>query len=72
MLEELIRAVSATAGLTPEQAALAVTAVLRFFTARMPSALVGELHERLGTRLQAGAAARPRDPTPPQPPRRFP
>lgn len=59
MLEELIRAVGAAAGLPPEQAALAVAAVLRFFTARLPSALVGELHERLGTRLQPGASAHP-------------
>ncbi len=64
MLEELIRAVGAAAGLPPEQAALAVAAVLRFFTARMPSSLVGELHERLGTRLRA--AAPPASPTQPK------
>jgi len=62
MLEELIRAVGAAAGLPPEQAALAVAAVLRFFTARMPSSLVGELHERLGTRLRAAAPAAPTQP----------
>lgn len=47
MMEELIADVSRGAGLPPEQAALAVAAVLRFFTARLPSALVGELHARL-------------------------
>ncbi len=62
MLEELIRAVGAAAGLPPEQAALAVAAVLRFFTARMPSSLVGELHERLGTRLRAAPPASPTQP----------
>lgn len=58
MLDELIRSVGAAAGLTPEQAALAVAAVLRFFTARLPSAWVGELHERLGTRLRDDAFPR--------------
>ncbi len=57
MLEELILAVGRTAGLTPEQAALAVAAMLRFFTARLPSALVGELHERLGKRMPGSEAA---------------
>lgn len=52
MFEELILAVSRNAGLTPEQAALAVAAVLRFFTARLPSSLVGELHARLGHRAE--------------------
>ena len=61
MLDELIRAVGAAAGLSPEQAALAVAAVLRFFTARLPSALVGELHERLGTRARRPATG-PKDP----------
>ena len=50
MMEELILAVARGAGLSPEQAALAVAAALRFFTARLPSSLVGELHARLGTR----------------------
>lgn len=64
MLDELIRTVGAAAGLPPEQAALTVAAVLRFFTARMPSSLVGELHERLGMRLRSAAPAAP---TPPEP-----
>ncbi|WP_295637023.1 hypothetical protein [uncultured Methylibium sp.] len=50
MMEELILAVARGAGLSPDQAALAVAAALRFFTARLPSSLVGELHVRLGTR----------------------
>lgn len=48
MMDELVAAVARAASLPPEQAALAVAAVLRFFTARLPSALVGELHTRLG------------------------
>ena len=50
MMDELVSAVARGAGLTPDQAALAVAAALRFFTARLPSSLVGELHARLGTR----------------------
>lgn len=50
MMDELILAVGRAAGLSPEQAALAVAAAMRFLTARMPSSLVGELHARLGTR----------------------
>lgn len=56
MMEELILAVARGAGLSPEQAALAVAAALRFFTARLPSSLVGELHARLGTRKPSGAS----------------
>lgn len=62
MLDELILAVSRGAGLTPEQAAAAVAAALRFFTSRLPSALVGELHARLGPGAQGrqpGAGAGP-------------
>lgn len=54
MMEELILAVARGAGLSREQAALAVGAALRFFTARLPSALVGELHARLETRKPSG------------------
>lgn len=50
MLDELILAVSRDANLPTAQATLAVAAVLRFFTARLPSSLVGELHARLGTK----------------------
>lgn len=52
MFEELILAVARGAGLSPEQAAVAVAAMLRFFTARLPSSLVGELHARLGSRTE--------------------
>lgn len=48
MLDELVQAVARSGDLTKEQAAAAVAAMLRFMTARMPSALVGELHSRLG------------------------
>lgn len=58
MFEELILAVSRGAGLSPEQAALAVTAMLRFFTARLPSSMVGELHARLGTRAEPPSSTR--------------
>jgi hypothetical protein len=57
MLDELIDAVSRAAGLTTDQARLAVAAMLRFFTARLPSAWVGELHARL--RDTPGAEPRP-------------
>jgi hypothetical protein len=47
MMNELVETVARTAGLSVEQASLAVAAMLRFCTARLPSALVGELHARL-------------------------
>jgi hypothetical protein len=47
MMDELIQTVARAARLSPEQAVLAVAAMLRFFTARLPSALVGELHAHL-------------------------
>ena len=46
--DELIQSVARAAQLTPEQASRAVAAMLRFLTARLPSAIVGELHSRLG------------------------
>lgn len=58
MLDELNLAVARAAGLSPEQAARAVAAMLRFLTARLPSALVGEVHARLGT-CSAEAPAHP-------------
>ena len=54
-MDELIAAVARQAGLPPEQAALAVAAMLRFFAARLPSPLFGELQSR----LQGGAAGGP-------------
>jgi Arc/MetJ family transcription regulator len=59
MMDELIAAVARAARLSPEQAALAVAAMLRFLTARLPSSLVGELHARLQTRAHDPAVARP-------------
>jgi hypothetical protein len=55
MMDELIDSVARAASLSPEQAAVAVAATLRFFTARLPSTLVGELHAR----LRGGGAAMP-------------
>ena len=53
--DELIVAVSRGAGLPTQQAGQAVAAMLRFFTARLPSALVGQLHVLLdGTGVAAG------------------
>lgn len=59
MMDELTDAVARAAGLAPDQAALAVAAMLRFFTARMPSALVGELHARLRAPGSPGTGADP-------------
>lgn len=59
MMKELILAVARGARLSPEQAELAVAAALRFFTARLPSSLVGELHARLGTREFQGSQGTP-------------
>lgn len=67
MLNELTTAVAQAARLTPEQADLAVQAMLRFLTARLPSALVGELHARLHTRRPAAMAPPDRRPAPPDP-----
>jgi methyl coenzyme M reductase beta subunit len=54
MMDELIQAVSRGAGVPTPQATLAVDAMLRFFTARLPSALVGELHVRLRSLASPG------------------
>lgn len=48
LIDEMSHVVARAAGLPPEQAGLAVAAVLQFLTGRLPSALVGELHVRLG------------------------
>ena len=55
MMDDLIAAVARAAQLPPEQAARAVAAMLRFFTARLPSSLVGELHARLQPHDPPGA-----------------
>lgn len=60
MMDELIQEVACAAGLPAGQAALVVATVLRFFTARLPSALVGELHARLNA--QARPSGRADDP----------
>ena len=65
MMDELVQEVARTAGLPAAQAALAVGAVLRFFTARLPSALVGELHARLHAPVSPVSAVRSNDPAAP-------
>ncbi len=57
MMDELIAAVTRATGLTPDQSRLAVAAMMRFFTARLPSSLVGELHTRLQPHARANSAA---------------
>jgi hypothetical protein len=63
-MRELIEAVRIAAGLTPQQASLAVSAVLRYFGVRFPSALLGEIHARL--------SLPPASPTDDQPPEATP
>jgi hypothetical protein len=53
MMDELVASVARATRLSPEQSTLAVAAVLRFFTARLPSSLVGELHARLESPTRA-------------------
>lgn len=65
MLDELTQEVARTAKLPPMQAALAVRAVLRFFTARLPSRLVGEMHDYL---KKPSPSKPPPDPALPSPP----
>lgn len=57
-MDELIAAVARAVNLSTDRSALAVAAVLRFFTARLPSPLVGELHARLQT-CGTGTQAKP-------------
>jgi nucleoid DNA-binding protein len=47
MIDELTQTVARTAQITPAQAALAVKAMLRFLTARLPSRIVGELNHHM-------------------------
>lgn len=55
MKEELIAAVGRAADLPLDKATLAVAATMRFFTAKLPSALVGKLHCLLeGSDITAG------------------
>ena len=46
-MDELIDAVQRQAGITAEQAALAVSATLAFLSARLPSPLVGRIQALL-------------------------
>ncbi len=46
-MDELTETVRIAADMSPEQATLAVTAMLRYLAARLPSALLGELYARL-------------------------
>lgn len=55
VMDELVDAVARHAHLPAEQAGLAVTGVLRFLAARLPSPLFGELQARLDE--AAGSAA---------------
>ncbi len=50
LMDEMAQVVARAAHLSPEQGRVAVAALLRFLTARLPSALVGELHAQLGSR----------------------
>ncbi len=57
-VDELIRLVVQRAGISPGQAALAVTAMVGYLTARLPSPIVGRIVEQLGD----GAGKRYSDP----------
>lgn len=46
-MNELIQSVAKDVSLPEEQSAAAVTATLRYLTARLPSPTVGQLHELL-------------------------
>jgi len=46
-VDELIRLVAQRAGISPAQAALAVSAMLSYLTARLPSPVVGHILEQL-------------------------
>ena len=47
-VDELIRLVAQRAGISSDQAALAVSAMMGYLTARLPSPLVGRIREQLG------------------------
>jgi len=47
-VHELIQLVAQRAGISSAQAALAVSAVLGYLTARLPSPVVGRIREQLG------------------------
>jgi hypothetical protein len=62
MMDELIQAVAREAKLSPPQAALAVGGMLRFFAARLPSPLLGELQSRLRSAPASDPAGAPAEP----------
>jgi nucleoid DNA-binding protein len=47
-LDELIQLVARRAGISSAQSALAVSAMLSYLTARLPSPVVGRIREQLG------------------------
>lgn len=57
MIDELIEAVARAGPLPPAQATQAVSAMLRFMAARLPSPLFGELQSRLQGETEGGSAA---------------
>jgi hypothetical protein len=59
VMDELVEAVARHAHLPADQASLAVSGVLRFFAARLPSPLFGELQARLDAPGAAAAAQPP-------------
>lgn len=46
-VDELIQLVAQQAGISPAQAALAISAILNYLTARLPSPVVGRVREQL-------------------------
>lgn len=51
-MDELIQLVAQRAGISPEQAALAVAAMVSYLTARLPSPVAGRIREQLGDARQ--------------------
>jgi len=47
-VDELIQLVAERAGISSAQAALAVSAILGYLTARLPSPVVGRIREQMG------------------------
>jgi hypothetical protein len=46
-VNELIQLVAQQAGISPAQAKLAISVILNYFTARLPSPVVGRIREQL-------------------------
>jgi len=47
-VDELIQLVAQRAGITPAQAELAISCMLGYLTARLPSPVVGRIREQIG------------------------